>query len=304
MQAALKINYAKIVFSLLGSIALSLIAYLDYLEANYLAFLITAGMTLTIIANALYLAVRRDKSQFMHTKWLFILILGGASALASTQDQGQNIYWIYFYAFAAMFLFPMKKALFLLFGYAPLALYLIFNFVPPLEQPQVLFTFIAISTVAIFLAVVKSRTNKLLEPLISKDLETGAHKEKFLRQALGTEITRAEREGTALTLMYFQLKPGYRTIKKTHTSFLQQVANAINEILRPFDQFYRLQQDGFAVILPHTTTSEAIMKANGMLKNISHSKHKKNIQLGLASLNVGDTADTLIFTAKQDCKYV
>jgi len=46
------------------------------------------------------------------------------------------------------------------------------------------------------------------------------------------------------------------------------------------------------------------MKANGMLKNISHSKHKKNIQLGLASLNVGDTADTLIFTAKQDCKYV
>ncbi len=161
-----------------------------------------------------------------------------------------------------------------------------------------------ISTVAIFLAVVKSRTNKLLEPLISKDLETGAQKEKFLRQALKTEITRAEREGTGLTLMYFQLKPGYLSLRNTHLSFLQQVSNAISAALRPFDQYYRLQQDGFAVILPHTTTNEALLKANGMLKNIAHSKHKKNIQLGLSSLNVGDTADSLILIAKQDCKYV
>jgi len=304
MQPALNISHAKILFSVLAGTALSLIAYLDYLMANYVAFLITACIALVSFINGLYLSIRKDKSQSNYIEWLFMLLLAGFSLMAGAQDQGQNIYWIYFYAIAALFLFPMKKALFLLFSYVPLAFYIIFSFAPPLQQPQIVFTLATISTVAIFLGVVKSRTNKLLEPLISKDFETGAQKEKFLRQALGIEITRAEREGTALTLVYFQLKPGYRTAKNSHLNFLQQVANAINDILRPFDQYYRLQQDGFAVILPHTTTNEAIMKANGMLKNISHSKHKKNIQLGLASLNVGDTADTLIFTAKQDCKYV
>ncbi len=304
MQPALKINYAKIIFSLLGSTALLFIACLDYLAANYVAFLIAACMSMIVFSNTLYLAVRKEKSQTSYSRWLFILLLAGFSLVASGQDQGQNIYWIYLYAIAAIFLFPMKKALFLLFTYAPLGLYIIFNFTPPLEQPQVTFTLVTISTVAIFLAVVKSRTNKLLEPLISKDLETGAQKEKFLRQALSTEITRAEREGTGLTLMYFQLKPGDKAIKNSRLNFLQQVADAISSALRPFDQYYRVQQHSFAVILPHTTTKEAIIKADNMLNSIGHSKHKKNIQLGLSSLNVGDTSDTLIFTAKQDCKYV
>ncbi len=304
MQLALNISHAKILFSVMVGTTLSFIAYLDYLSANYVAFLITASTSIMSLINGLYLAVRKDKHQANYIEWLFMVLLAGFSLLVSSQDQGQNIYWIYFYSIAALFLFPMKKALFLFFSYVPLALYIIFNFAPALEQPQVLFTFATISTVAIFLAVVKSRTNKLLEPLISKDLETGAQKEKFLRLALSTEITRAEREGTGLTLMYFQLKPGYKTIHNSRLNFLQQVANAISSTLRPFDQYYRVHQHGFAVILPHTTTNEAIIKADVMLNSIGHSKHKKNIQLGLSSLNVGDTSDTLIFAAKQDCKYV
>jgi GGDEF domain-containing protein len=304
MQLALNINQAKILFSAMVGTALSLIAYLDFLSANYVAFLITATVSILLFINGLYLALRKQKHQPNYIIWLYMALLAAFSLVISSQDQGQNIYWIYFYSISAMFLFPMKQALFLFFSYIPLALYIIFNFAPALEQPQVLFTFATIGTVAIFLAVVKSRTNKLLEPLISKELDTGAQKEKFLRLALRTEITRAEREGTGLTLMYFQLEPNYKAIKHSRLNFLQQVANAISATLRPFDQYYRVQQYGFAVILPHTTTKEAVTKAQGILSSIGHSEHDKNIQLGLSSLNVGDTSDTLIFAAKQALKYV
>jgi GGDEF domain-containing protein len=304
MQLALNINQAKILFSAMVGTALSFIAYLDFLSANYVAFLITATVAILLFINGLYLALRKQKHQSNYIIWLYMVLLAAFSLVISSQDQGQNIYWIYFYSISAMFLFPMKQALFLFFSYIPLALYIIFNFAPALEQPQVLFTFATIGTVAIFLAVVKSRTNKLLEPLISKELDTGAQKEKFLRLALSTEITRAEREGTGLTLMYFQLEPNYKAMKHSRLNFLQQVANAISATLRPFDQYYRVQQYGFAVILPHTTTKEAVAKAQGILSSIGHSQQDKNIQLGLSSLNVGDTSDTLIFAAKQALKYV
>ncbi len=303
MQLTLNIGQAKILFSVMAGTALSLIAYLDYLSANYVAFLVTATIATLSFVNGLYLAISKGKYQADYMQWLFMIVLAGFSFVIGSQDQGENIYWIYFYSIAAMFLFPIKKALFLLFSYSPIALYIISNFAPALEQPQMLFTFVTVSTVAIFLAVVKSRTNKLLEPLISKDLKTGAQKEKFLRIALSTEITRAEREGTGLTLMYLQLTPGEKTVKKSRLIFLQEVANAISLALRPFDQYYRVQQQAFAVILPHTTTKEAMATADGMLSSIGHSKHEENIKVGLSSLNVGDTCDTLIFSAKQNCKY-
>ena len=304
MQAPLKVNQAKIIYNTVSVITLFLIAYLNYLSFDYIISIMTGALATVLAANALYQATITKKPKTFYLKWLYMLLLAAFIFIACDYGHGNNIYWIYFYPIAAFFLFPMRHALFLLMCYLPLAFYMLLNFSNPLHQPQILFSFAVITTVAIFLAIVKARTNQLLEPLISKDLDTGAQKEKFLRPTLSTEITRAEREGTGLLLMYIQLQPSTTNYRRVPLSFLQNISNCINADLRSFDRYYRLHLDDFAIILPHTATHEALNKAKAMLENIPDSKHKKNIQVGLSSLNVGDTANTLIDIARQECAYV
>ena len=104
--------------------------------------------------------------------------------------------------------------------------------------------------------------------------------------------------------MYIQLQPKTSNYRRVPLSFLKNISYSINQSLRSFDRYYRLHLDDFAVILPHTATHEALNKAKAMLEKVPDSKHKKNIQVGLASLNVGDTANTLIDTARQECTHV
>ena len=303
MPPALNIGHAKILFSVMIGSVLVPMAYLHYLNGQHGGCLLSACLALVAFINALALGVGRAPFPAKGIVWLFMLFVGGLSLLTAAQAPEHNLYWLYLYSIGALFLLPLKKALWLLAGYTPLAAYIVVNVAPPLLQPQVLFTLVVIATVAIFLGVVKSRTHTLLEPLISKDLTTGAHKETFLHQNLNTEINRAEREGTALTLMCFRLQTSHDTPKYAPLKSLPVLAAAIDGMLRPFDQYYRLQEDGFAVILPHTTTAEAISKADHLLTNNAYAQHKKYIQLGVASLNVGDDAASLILSAQQDCRH-
>jgi len=118
------------------------------------------------------------------------------------------------------------------------------------------------------------------------------------------EINRAEREGTGLTLILFSIAS---TEKKSHKSLArlrQNLAYFIKEALRPFEAFYLFQQQGFVMVLPHTSIKQAAINAKQILDKLDHLNNNKRIQLGLASLNVGDTAETLIDSAKQDCSHV
>ena len=304
MLTPLKISHAKFAYNLITVITLYLLAYLNYLAFNFVITYIIGSLATILAINALYMAKLKRKPKTFYLKWLYMLLLAAFIYIVCDYGQSDNLYWIYFFPIAAFFLFPMRHAALLLFLYLPLAIYILYSFAKPLQQPQIFFCLAIITFVAIFLAIVKSRTNQLLEPLISKDADTGAQKEKFLRPTLTTEITRAEREGTGLLLMYIQLQPNTTNYRRVPIAFLQHISNAINADLRPFDRYYRLHFDDFAVILPHTASHEALNKARAMLEDIPASKYKKNIQVGLASLNVGDTANTLIDTARQECAYV
>ncbi len=295
----------KVLFSVVAGITLGIIAYIDYLALHGLIVLITTALSAVLLSNALYLTLRKSSPHSNYIEWLLMVLLALFSFIASGYDQGQNIYWIYFYPIAAFFLFPMRWALFLMLLYIPNVLFIISSFAPPLEQAQIFFSFASISTVAIFLAVVKSRTNELLEPLINSDVETGAQQEKFLRPNLSTEIIRAEREGTGLLLIYIDLGKEIKSLRKEiRTKLLLSTSQTIAATMRPFDRYYRIDQDNFALLLPHTTSQEALTAAKFMLKNIPTPLQEKDIKIGLASLNVGDTADTLISTAKQELSHV
>ncbi len=295
----------KVLFSVVAGITLGIVAYIDHLALHSPMALITSALSVVLLSNALYLTVRKSNARANYIEWLLMALLALFPVIATGYGQGQNIYWIYFYPIAAFFLFPMGLALFLMLLDTPIVLFIIASFAPPLAQAQILFSFACISTVAIFLAVVKSRTNELLEPLINSDMETGAQQEFFLRPNLSTEITRAEREGTGLLLIYIDLGKTIKSLRKeSRTKLLLSTSKSIAATMRPFDRYYRIDQDNFALLLPHTTSQEALTAAKVMLKNLPSPLQEQDIKIGLASLNVGDSADTLIATAKQELSHV
>jgi GGDEF domain-containing protein len=161
-----------------------------------------------------------------------------------------------------------------------------------------------VSTVSLFLAMVKDRTNKLLEPLISRDINTGAQLGKFLRPALSIEITRAEREGTGLLLMHIQTAQNKKnTNKEELEEKATEYAKAINKHLRLFDQCYRIDEQNFSIILPHATSQEAEVTARKIIGDV-HTSHSEETAFGFASLNVGDTSDSLIRLSQQELIHV
>jgi GGDEF domain-containing protein len=298
---ALTVNHIRILFCVIGTVILSLIAYLEYLTgANTIAlFTLLLGLVLTI--NGAYIIFGKQEQVGNHVDTLFLILLAVFS-LFTADIKAEHSYWSYFFPIAAFFLFSLRTAIWCVLAYTPLAIYIFIQYSPALIQAQILFSYAAISTIALFLAMVKSRTNQLLEPLISSDEETGAQLEKFLRPALNTEINRAEREGTGLLLVYITYNSNSKKGEKT-TSLAKLCAQAIEHFLRPFDQYYRLQGNDFAIIMPHTNSHNALITVKQMVSEMPKSIQGYT-QVGFASLNVGDTEDSLIQQAHQELKHV
>jgi len=299
MQAPLIVAHTKILFSIMVGAGLGAMAWLD-LNAQYEQLaLVTACLSMIMVINGLYLIVTRGHSEASYMDGLFIFLLASFSLLTAEQQGGLAIHWIYFYPLAAFFLFTLRVAIVLVSLYLPVALHITLDISEPLLRHQVLFGFVTISLVTLFLAIVKERTNLLLEPLVSADLGTGAQKEKRLHPELTIEINRAEREGTGLSLLLVGSgAPLKNAGKNNHPRLVHDAATAIAHHLRPFDSFYRLHTDDFAVVLPHTTSAEAESLSQSILSELPKPLNANNTPFGFASLNVADTADSLLTTAK------
>ena len=299
MQASLIVAHTKILFSIMMGGCLGALAYLDQASGHDLIALSTASLSILMVLNGLFLLINRGDHAASYFEWLFIIVLASYSWLAAERQGNEGLYWMYFYPLAAFFLFRLLASIILVLLYIPLALTIVFNFSEPLNQHITVLTFSSISLVALFLALVKERTNQLLEPLISTDMETGAYQEKRLVPDLSVEINRAEREGTGLLLMIFGTGNILtNTHKNARPRWLRDIAAAIAIQLRPFDACYRLEQGHFAVIMPHTTTQDAKVIAKKILQKLPKLE-PNSLEVGFASLNVEDTAQSLINTAQE-----
>lgn len=298
------LNRVKLVYCLVAGGGLGVIAYLEFQSTYFMLTIFTALLSCILLANAGMLVFGHSVKTAGYFDRLLATLVGLYSVFAAEYGHQHDIYWIYFFPITAFFLFKLRSAIYLTLLYTPIAIFIIGKTAPPLHEAQILFSYAVISTVSLFLAMVKSRTNTLLEPLISRDISTGAQLSKFLRPALSIEITRAEREGTGLLLMHIKT-PGInkRTSKDDVDDIVSKYAKSISKHLRVFDQYYRSGKQNFTVILPHATSSEAIETAKRIISEVPLENANKT-EVGFASLNVGDTADSLIKLCKQDLIHV
>lgn len=294
----------KLLFCLISGLGLGVIAYLDYTTASRLLSFCTLALSTLLILNAIFLMAGYVVKTAGYFDRLLIILVALYPLAAAEYGHAHNIYWVYFFPITAFFLFKLRPAVYMTLLYTPVALYIIKQVAPPLYEGQIFFSFAVVSTVSLFLAMVKSRTNKLLEPLISRDISTGAQLGKFLRPALSIEITRAEREGTGLLLMHIKTPPNKKnTSKEEFEEKATEYAKAINKHLRLFDQYYRIDNQNFSIILPHATSQEAEATAIKIIADVNISNSEET-SFGFASLNVGDTSDSLIHLSQQELKHV
>ncbi|MFT6327334.1 MAG: hypothetical protein ACJAYK_002328 [Crocinitomicaceae bacterium] len=298
------IHLIKLAYCLIVGVGLGGIAVLDYPSSHLVLSIGTMLYSIVLIANAMFLLFNYKIKTEGYLSQLLIISIFVYSILSAKYGGTQQVYWIYFFPVVAFFLFKLNTGILLTVLYIPAALYIIIETSKPLHQAQMVLSFTVITMVSLFLSFVKTRTNSLLDPLIGRDISTGAQLAKFLRPTLVIEITRAEREGTGLLLMQLKIpQRGKRSNKHEMEETVAKYAESISKNLRPFDRYYRLDKQIFSIILPHATTQEGTRIAQNIIRGVAM-PNANSATLGLASLNVGDTADSLIHISQKELNYV
>lgn len=287
-----QINLIKIFLCFFSALALGGLTYVNVDNQAHFQGVLTGSLGIIALSGAITLILHPKPGRRALLDWGFIVILW-AFIFHATLNQSHSLEaWVYFFPIAAFYLFKLKWATYLSLAYVPFALTMIMLSSDILNIPQMVFSFSAITVISLFLAMVKTRTNHLLEPLIRTDEETGAQLEKQLIPSLTIEINRAEREGTGLLLMQIFLDQAIKHQDKNPLS-LAEYARLIRKQLRPFDQYYQLKPLGFALLLPHMNTEDAKDLVQKIFADIPL-EIKKTIKIGYGSLNVGDTPESLI----------
>lgn len=107
--------------------------------------------------------------------------------------------------------------------------------------------------------------NKILDNLANVDGLTGIFNHRFFQNALDQEISRAIRNSTSLSLLFIDID----YFKKFNDTYghqvgdfvLAQFAKTIRENIRQYDILARYGGEEFVVILPETTSPEALVVA-------------------------------------------
>lgn len=163
--------------------------------------------------------------------------------------------------------------------------------------PMLMLT-IALTALFVFLREYKSAQ---LAPLRRTDALTLASTQDTLKQDMDKEIRRSEREGTALAVVSLALDPPVKDQPALpgadREAMIQHIGRLLHQRLRDFDNYYRLADAGFFLLLPVTATASASKLAQSLRREAAELMRAQGVSLtlsaGVAGLNVGDDSDSL-----------
>ncbi len=153
--------------------------------------------------------------------------------------------------------------------------------------------------------------NVELERLATTDSLTGLANRRRLFDCLEQEVYRAQRYGTALSLVMFDIDHFKRINDSwghaTGDWVLRRIARETHQLLRKTDQAGRYGGEEFVVLLPETDLSEALLLAQRLRQRISDTaitpEHDApmpvTVSVGVAALAPDETGEELIHRADQ-----
>ena len=173
------------------------------------------------------------------------------------------------------------------------------------EKPLLFFSFFLYLLVILGFVYLREVNESQIRPLRRTDNLTLAATRDYLLQELGREIQRNEREGTSLSVMSLGLDRA--TLARLNREQVQRIMNDMGQLLRSrlriFDNYYRYNESELVVILPCTASADARVLGDRLKKDLGRRLGSRqqliSVAVGLTSLNVGDTATSMVDSARK-----
>ena len=168
-------------------------------------------------------------------------------------------------------------------------------------------------------ALARHAAERDLHKQVNVDPLTGMHNRRFLDEMLPLEISRANREGDALTLVMIDIDK-FKQLNDTHGHdagdyALKRIGSMLRGALRASDFASRYGGEEFTVVMPNTDASSAAQKIRSICAEIRQSElsyHGRRLTLtlsaGVAQLsaacqsteNLLRAADAALYRAKRE----
>ena len=250
----------------------------------------------------------RANSQPLIQQWLahivvaFLIVVSLASI---TRFQQTAEHWSYVLPLVAFFIYRIHVATVItaLFSVS-VAISLIAFYQGP-EKIQIFFIYLLSLAMTLAFIYLREIKENQLKPLRRTDNLTLASTWEYLTQDLEKEVQRSEREGTDLSVLALSFDQEFQasTSADQIEILLHHLGRLLHQNLRLFDSYYRYEDADFIIILPHTSSKEASKKASQLISSsrekLSSPEMVVSVSIGIATLNAGDSSDSLITNSRK-----
>jgi len=216
--------------------------------------------------------------------------------------------WVYFIPMLVFFFYDFKPALVLIAGFSILATVELNLFGNVFENIQAILNYFLYLSMACSLVYLRELRRKQLKPLRRTDNLTKAATKEHLDHDLTKEIQRSEREGSELSLLALGVDQNClsKLSPKEQDSTIILLGKLLHNNLRLFDSYYLWEPHEFLIVLPHTSSSQAVKIANALRikirKDIKLDDEEITVSVGISGLNIGDDSQSIIQRASEALK--
>jgi len=293
---------------LYATILTGLLVLTGLIGGHFILAISSAILCLTLLTNKIKSHDTQDGEQ--NTGWLkhSSLILAASTVVGLSLGIEVVNTWMYFVPLLIFFVYDYKPALWVTGIFSILALIALDSSGKTIENIQITLNYLlslGISGSMVYLREVRRRQ---LKPLRRTDNLTTAASREHLDNDLTKEVQRSEREGSDLATMALAIDPiclAKLSSKEQDTAIIT-IGKLLHNNLRLFDSYYLWDKHEFFVVLPHTSSAQAVKIANALRvqirKKITANEEQITVSIGVSGLNVGDDSHTLTRRAAQALK--
>ena len=206
------------------------------------------------------------------------------------------------------FFYDFRPALYLVIGFTFLGTLELYLFANIFESAQAILSYFLYLSMTCSLVYLRELRRKQLKPLRRTDNLTKAATREHLDHDLAKEIQRSEREGSELSLVAMGVDQNClsKLSSKEKDAVIIHLGKLLHNNLRLFDSYYLWEPYEFLIVLPHTSSSQAVKIANALRvkirKEILAGQEQITVSAGISGLNIGDDSQSIIERASQALK--
>lgn len=216
--------------------------------------------------------------------------------------------WLYVVPMLIFFFYDFRPALYLVIGFTLLATLELYLFANIFESAQAILSYFLYLSMTCSLVYLRELRRKQLKPLRRTDNLTKAATREHLDHDLAKEIQRSEREGSDLSLVAMGVDQNClsKLNSKEKDAVIIHLGKLLHNNLRLFDSYYLWEPHEFLIVLPHTSSSQAVKIANALRvkirKEIQADQEQITVSAGISGLNIGDDSQSIIERASHALK--